>query len=168
MPRTTRKTSSIRVPTVEQLTRKFRRIKHDHTVLTSARRVMHYIGYLSDPTPVLSQSVKGWDTSESYSLTFYYNLDSSSMANVDYCTLSVLLGDDVIPPYLFLHQADARDGTWRQWTIPHLSPRSVEKKLSFRYECLPIEPKDRYQDYLDSYLYLDDLSVNVNRDQSPF
>jgi hypothetical protein len=127
---------------------------------------MNYMGYLSDPTPVLSQSIKGWETLKSYSLTFYYNLDVFDVA--DHCTLSVMLGENVFPPYLILNRADSQAGTWRRWIIPYLSVNLVEEKLSFRYECVPIEPKDRYQNYLFSDIYLDDLSVSANRNQSPF
>jgi hypothetical protein len=127
---------------------------------------MNYLGYLSDPTPVLSQSVKGWDTSKSYSLTFYYNLDVFDYA--DHCTLSVMLGENALTPYLLLERANSQAGTWRRWTIPYFSATSVEEKLSFRFECVPIEPKDRYQADMVSYLYLDDLSVSLNKDQSPF
>ena len=124
------------------------------------------MGFLSNPTPVLSQSVKGWDTSKSYSLTFYYNLDPFDVA--DHCTVSVMVGENVFPPYLLLELADSKAGTWRRWTVPYLSATSVEEKLTLRFECVPIEPKERYQRDMVSYLYLDDLSVSQNRDQSPF
>ena len=124
------------------------------------------MGFLSNPTPVLSQSVKGWDTSKTYSLTFYYNLDVFDLA--DHCTLSVMVGGNVFFPSLLLERADSQAGTWRRWTVPSLSATSVEEKLSFRFECVSIEPKDRYQRDMVSYLYLDDVSLTQNRDQSPF
>ena len=157
---------SFQVPTVDQPTRKLFRVEHGLTILTSARRVMNYAGFLTNPTPVLSQLVKGWDTSKSYSLTFYYNLDVFDYA--DHCTLSVMVGENVFPPSLLLERADSQAGTWRRWTVPYLSAKSVEDKLSFRFECVSIEPKDRYQADMVSYLYLDDVSLTQNRDQSPF
>ena len=165
MPRIDRKTMSFQVPTVDQPTRKLFRVEHGLTILTSARRVMNYAGFLTNPTPVLSQLVKGWDTSKSYSLTFYYNAFVTDIT--DQCTLSVFVGDNLFPPYLFLNKADSLTG-WKQWTIPYLSAKSAEEKLSFRYECVPIEPRDRYQTYLYGSLYLDDLVLSENRNQSPF
>ena len=165
MPRIDRKTMSFQVPTVDQPTRKLFRVEHGLTILTSARRVMNYAGFLTNPTPVLSQLVKGWDTSKSYSLTFYYNAFVIDIT--DQCTLSVFVGDNLFPPYLFLNKADSLTG-WKQWTIPYLSAKSAEEKLSFRYECVPIEPRDRYRTYLYGSLYLDDLVLSENRNQSPF
>jgi hypothetical protein len=158
MPTITSTTSFIPVPTVDQPTRKFNYCTIScHTDLGPQGNELSGLPKRSHASTVAVSQRLG-----------HIEILLDVFDYADHCTLSVMLGENALTPYLLLERANSQAGTWRRWTIPYFSATSVEEKLSFRFECVPIEPKDRYQADMVSYLYLDDLSVSLNRAQSPF
>lgn len=126
------------------------------TRLTDCCRIMNFQGTDSIP-PIMSQTLSAFDTSKSYTLTFYYDLHSIVQSTG--CTLSVTLGDATIYTKTLTSNDDPRPYNWKgPVTSTPITPSSREEALSFKYECVVNgSPSNTY-----SYIFIDDVSLVSN------